>query len=133
MTKRSKFQTKKTASKKAAEYFESMTGGMAAIISAYLLALATKLVSLDGPASYAAHLGTVSVVLLVLFKLMSFYEKEGDMKEKNPMGILFALGLTSGLLTYVFILASIKPILAIIAIVTFFLALFPFIWAFKSG
>ncbi|PKN50460.1 MAG: hypothetical protein CVU58_00725 [Deltaproteobacteria bacterium HGW-Deltaproteobacteria-16] len=110
-----------------------MTGGMAAIISAYLLALATKFVSLEGAALCAAYLGTVSVVLLVLFKLMSFYEKEGDMNEKNPMGILFSLGLTSGLLTYVLILASIKPILAIIAIATFCLALFPFIWAFKSG
>lgn len=132
MAKRTKFQLKKAASKRASQYFENITGGMAAIISAYLLAIATKFVNLEGVAVYAAYTGTASLVFLVIFKLMSFYENEGDLKDKNPLGILFALGITGGLTTYLFILASIKPLIALIALVAFMLALLPFIWAFKT-
>lgn len=132
MAKRTKFQLKKAASKRAAQHLDKLVGGMAAIISAYLLAISTKFIVLNGVAVYASYLGTFSLVLLVLFKILSFYEAEGDMKDKNPMGLLFSTGLTSGLLTYVLILGSIDPMLAGIAIGTFCVGLLPFIWAFKS-
>ncbi|MGL6003536.1 hypothetical protein [Aeromonas sobria] len=132
MAKRTKFQLKKAASKRAAQHLDKLVGGMAAIISAYLLAIATKFIVLKGVAVYASYLGTFSLVLLVLFKILSFYEAEGDMKDNNPMGIIFSIGLTSSLLTYVLILGSINPILVVIAMVTFCVGLLPFIWAFKS-
>lgn len=105
---------------------------MAAIISAYLLAIATKLIVLNGLAVYTPYIGTFSLVLLVLFKILSFYEAEGDMKDNNPLGIIFAIGLTSSLITYLLILWSINEILVAIAMVTFCVGLLPFIWAFKS-
>ncbi|MCF5848437.1 hypothetical protein K3H53_14145 [Aeromonas veronii] len=132
MAKRTKFQLKKAASKRAAQHLDKLVGGMAAIISAYLLAIATKLIVLNGLAVYTPYIGTFSLVLLVLFKILSFYEAEGDMKDNNPLGIIFAIGLTSSLITYLLILWSINEILVAIAMVTFCVGLLPFIWAFKS-
>ena len=132
MVKRTKFQIKANARKRALAHINGITGGMAAILSAYLLAISVKYVSLSGSAVYASYLATFSVVLLVIYKLMSFYEVEGELNEKNPLAIIGSLGLTSGLLAYVFILGSINPLLAGLAMLTFALGLLAFCWAFKT-
>lgn len=132
MVKRTKFQIKKAATQRAVQHFDKMVGGMAAIISAYLLAISTKFIALEGVAFYAACTGTFSLVILIIFKIFSFFEAEGDMKDKNPLPYLFSIGLTSGLLTYWLVLISIDPLLALIASITFFISLIPFVWAFKS-
>ncbi|HHF3143083.1 TPA: hypothetical protein ACPJ1R_004378 [Vibrio alginolyticus] len=130
MTKRNKFQLKKAASKRSAEHLEKITGGMAAVISVYLLAISTRFIDFDGITIPTASIGTFSLVLLVLYKMMSFYEKEGDLETKNPMSILFGLGLTGGLITYVLILSSISWILVLVASITFSVVLFIFAFAY---
>jgi len=132
MAKRTKFQLKKAAIKRAAQYFENLSGGMATVISAYLIAVSTKFVTLEGYTVVAAYLGTSSLVLLALYKFLSFFEAEGDMKQKNPMASLFTLGFMGGLLTYMFILASIQPWLAITALASLCIALLPFLTAFEK-
>ncbi|MBH0000181.1 hypothetical protein I6E72_14585 [Pseudoalteromonas sp. NSLLW24] len=131
MAKRTKFQIKANARKRAISHFNGLTSGMTAILSAYLLAISVKFISLSGPAVYASYLATFSIVLLVIYKFLSFFESEGRLKDKNPLAIVASLGLTSGLLAYFFILGSINLYLAGLAIVTFCFGLLSFCWSFK--
>ena len=132
MAKRTEFQIKNAKRKRHIAHVDGIAGGMAAILSAYLLAVSTKFVSLTGVAIYASYLGTFSIVLLVLYKMMSFYDAEGELKDNSVLAIVFSVGLTSGLLAYVCILGSINKWLAALAMLTFCLGLLPFTWSFKS-
>ncbi|TRX53916.1 hypothetical protein [Thalassomonas sp. M1454] len=112
--------------KEIRQNFEGLTSGMAAAISAYLIALATKLVSITLFSTVAAYVGTFSLVMLVMFRVGSFFEQTAQIKNSEHLRSIFLLGMTSGLLTYLIILASISWGLPLLAIMAFSLSLFLF-------
>ena len=112
--------------KEIRQNFEGLTSGMAAAISAYLIALATKLVSITLFSTVAAYVGTFSLVMLVMFRLGSFFEQTAQIRNSEHLRTIFLLGMTSGLLTYLIILASISWGLPLLAILAFSLSLFLF-------
>lgn len=132
MAKRTKYQLTNAAKKRAMSHIDGFAGGMAAILSAYLLAIATKFISLSGVAVYASYLSVFSIVSLVIYKFMAFYEAEGKLKDTNALALIFSLGFTAGLLSYVLILSSIDIWLVAVAIGTFCFGLLPFTWSFKE-
>ena len=132
MSKRTKYKLTNAAKKRSVLHIDGLASGIAAILSAYLLAIATKFVTISGASVYASYLAVFSVVLLVIYKFMAFYESEGRLKYKNALGLIFSLGFAGGLISYFFILGSIDKWLAAIAVSTFCLGLLPFIWSFKK-
>lgn len=122
--KKTKQQKIKNSHKRHIDHLNSVTGGMAAILSAYLLALSVRLVALEGYHLQACILSAPSLVFLVMYKIGSHYEKENEINNSTPLGILFVFGLLGSLGSYFFILAAINIYIAVIAYSTFVVAIF---------
>lgn len=113
------------------DHFGGMTSGMSAVLSAYLLGLATKFIKLSPSVELAAYLSCFSLVALVLFRVISFYDQENKLKDNNKVGILFSVALTSSFLAYNVILFSIMIWLPVVSTVTFCAILAFFRTSFK--
>jgi len=118
--------------KEVVEHFEGHTGGMAAVLSAYLIALATKLIDPVGWSLLAAYLSCISLVLLVLFKVFNFYQAEGDFDSPLRISILYAVGLTGSFAAYFCILSSINIMLSVAMLSTAIVAVIFLIGGFKK-
>ena len=76
--------------KEIRDHFSGMTSGMSAVLSAYLLGLATKFITLSPEAKIAAYLSCFSLAALFLFRVLSFYDKEGELQDNGKLAILFS-------------------------------------------
>ncbi|TKF19944.1 hypothetical protein FCV43_14760 [Vibrio genomosp. F6] len=101
------------------QHLESLVSGMLVVQSAYILACATKLVEVSLIQLVPLSFSVISLGSLLVHRVFyTYFEKQ------EALASLFAIGLVSGCIAYVFILATIHLWLMLVVLVTILMASF---------